>query len=736
MSSSSASVPVAALPIPAWTWRNRVARRICAFMIRLFYRVEIVAPQHLPPTGGCLVVCNHVSFADGLILQACLPRPGRFLVDNRYVAMPLIGFCLRLGGVIPVAGGDRRQALLATIDAAVAAAKRGEMVVIFPEGKLSRSGQMDVFHRGMERVARQAGVPVVPAHLHGLWGGVFSRAEHRRLPRFRPLVELRLAVPEPADISAPAARDRVVGLGYEAAQARSDRSHRTLGAMVLRHARRHPLRPLIRDQGGVMSAWKLAGAARALLPVLGLARDERCVGVLLPPGRAGALINLALVLAGRTPVNLNHTAGDKQMARMCAMAGVRTVVTASAYTRRIGEPALPGRVLTCEDLLHRLPPWRVVLAALALWCWPARWLDRARPDDVAALVFSSGSTGDPKGVELTHRQIIANLDAVMEGLDLAASREVVCNPLPLFHSFGLVVGNWLALTRRLLLVAHPDPTDSEGLGRLVEATGATLIVTAPTFVRGWMRRVEPGQFRSLRLVVAGAERCPTELRTAFKARFGMDLLEGYGCTELAPTVAVNMPTVVRDGFTELRSREGSVGRALPGMHVFAIDPGTRTPLPPESEGLLVVRSPARMRGYLDRPDLTAAAFIHGGYNTGDMGRVDADGFVHITGRLARFAKIGGEMVPLDNVQAALMRVAGDQEVVVSAVPDASRGERLVVMHTGVAGGAEALLKALDDQPALWRPKIKDIIQVPSVPKLGTGKLDLGLIRMRAQELAG
>lgn len=723
-------------PQPAWTWANRCARWICFVIIRLLYRVRIVASDHLPKSGGCLVVCNHVSFADGLILLACLPRPTRFLVERRYVNMPIIGSVLRLGGVIPVGEGDTRRSLLATIEAAVAAAKRGEVVGIFPEGKLSRSGQMDAFHKGMERIARQAQVPVVPAHLHGLWGSVLSHAGLTRWPRFRPLVELRLAPPESAIISAGEARDRVVGLSYEAAQDRALSSRRTLGAMFLRHARRHPLRMVIRDQGGTMPAWQLAGAARALIQALALADDEHHVGVLLPPGRAGALVNLALALAGRTAVNLNHTAGDKQMARMCELAGIRTVITASAYTRRIGDPAVPGRRLNCEDLLKSLPKWRVALSALALWCVPARWLDRAQPDGVAVLVFSSGSTGEPKGVELTHRQITANLDAVMEGLDLAASREVVCNPLPLFHSFGLVLGNWLPLSRGLVQVAHPDPMDAEGLGKLVAATGATLIMTAPTFVRGWMRRVAPEQFRSLRLVVAGAERCPTELRAAFKERFGMDLLEGYGCTELAPTVAVNMPTVVKDGISEIRSRDGSVGRALPGMQVFAVDPETKAVLPPEHEGLLVVRSPARMRGYLGRADLTDAAFIHGGYNTGDMGRVDTDGFVRITGRLARFAKIGGEMVPLDNVQAALLRVAGEKEVVVSAVPDATRGERLVVMHTGVVGGAEALLKALDDQPALWRPKARDVIEIESIPKLGTGKMDLGLIKKRAQELAG
>lgn len=724
------------IPFPVWTWRNRVARWLSEVFIRTLFRVNVVGSEHVPKTGGCLVICNHLSYADGIIVMACLPRPGRFLVDNKYVRMPFWGFPLRLAGVIPVEYGDRRRALVAAIEAAVAAAQRGEVVVIFPEGKITRNGQMDTFQRGMERIATRANIPIIPAHLHGLWGSVASRADRTKLPRFRPRIELRLAPPEAPTLTAAQARDRVIGLSYEAAQTRSNTDFRTLGRQTISHARRSPFRIAVREHGGSMTYWQLVGAARAVLPLLNLSEADRCVGILLPPGRAGTLINLAIQLSGRTTVNINHTAGEKHVARMCEMAGVHTIITADAYTKRIGNPVLPGRILTCELLLKNLPKWRVFISALSIWCMPKRWLDRSQCDDIATIVFSSGSTGDPKGVELTHRQILANLHAVHEALDLRPHRDIVCNPLPLFHSFGLIIGHWMTLSHGLTQVAHPDPTDSDGIGTLVTATKATMIMTAPTFVRGWMRRITPEQFKSLRLVVTGAERCPAELHAAFKERYNMNLLEGYGCTELAPTAAVSLPAVTRNGFTEHRSRDRSVGRALPGLHIFAVDPETKEKLPPNTEGLLIVRSPARMRSYLGRPDLTERAFIHGGYNTGDIGKVDEDGFVFITGRLARFAKIAGEMVPLDNVQAALSAIAAESEVVVSAVPDPNRGERLIVMHTGVTGGADALLKALDEQPALWRPKAKDIYLVESIPKLGTGKLDLARVKQLAWELSG
>jgi acyl-[acyl-carrier-protein]-phospholipid O-acyltransferase/long-chain-fatty-acid--[acyl-carrier-protein] ligase len=272
------------------------------------------------------------------------------------------------------------------------------------------------------------------------------------------------------------------------------------------------------------------------------------------------------------------------------------------------------------------------------------------------------------------------------------------------------------------------------VGELPAASGATFLLSTPTFARTYVRRVPAEQFKTLRFAFAGAERCPPELKQAFKERFGADLLEGYGCTELAPVVAVNLPSVERDGVREIRSRDGSVGRPLPGIHVLTIDPETRAILPTGAEGLLVVRSPARMKGYLGRDDLTAAAFVHGGYNTGDVGRIDEEGFITITGRLARFAKIGGEMVPLDNVEAALQTAIGDAaEIAVAAVADPSKGERLVVLHTTVTIEVEVVLRALDAHPPLWRPKPKDFLPVDAIPKLGTGKRDLAAVKRLANE---
>ena len=720
-------------------WRQQVLGWLIGVAVRSVFRLRVGGAEHVPATGGCLVLCNHQSYADGLIVASVLPRRCRAMVYGRYWKMPVVGGLLRAANCISVAGDGPRAALVAAIDAAVAAAKAGDCVLIFPEGKLSRSGSIDSFKTGMERIAKRAGVPVIPAHLDGVYGTWMARMPKALrgrgwLPRLGRPVTVRFGAPLPAGTTAAEARQEVLRLGNGQAVDRAALDGRSLDAAFLGIARRQPLAMAVQDQGGALPFWKLGAVARALIPRLALPADEPRIGVMLPPGRAGALVNLALAMAGRTAVNLNHTTGPVQVERMCTIAGVRTVISSKQYLRRIGDPALPGRVLHAEDLLPGLSTLTVLFHALRHLLLPARWLQGSAPDAVAAVVFSSGSTGDPKGVELSHRQILANCTAIADGLHVIGGQDVLLNPLPLFHSFGLVPGTWLGLTQGISTANHPDPNDAKAIGELFQAVKATFLISTPTFVRGYLRRIEPAQFASMRFAVVGAERCPAELRAQFRERYQADLLEGYGCTELGPVVTISLPTVEHGGEREVRQRDGSVGRPLPGIMVRAIDPETRAELPPGRDGLLVVLSPARMRGYLGRDDLTAKALVGEGYSTGDIGKVDADGFVFITGRLARFAKIAGEMVPLDSVEAALQAAAGEgTELAVAAVPDPAKGERLVVMYTGPAADWNDVIERCTALPALWRPRANAFIAVADIPKLGTGKRDLAALKRLATE---
>jgi acyl-[acyl-carrier-protein]-phospholipid O-acyltransferase/long-chain-fatty-acid--[acyl-carrier-protein] ligase len=722
--------------------RHQILGWLVAVATFLAWRVRIVGDELVPRQGGCIVICNHTSFADGPILLTRLPRLARFLVFDTFFRRPLVGFALRAARCIPINGESPNRALVAAIRAATAAVTAGEMVALFPEGKISRSGQLDRFLGGVERIARETGVPIVPLHLDGLAGSFTSRTPRRAWPRLRRRVTLRVGPPLPPDTPREAIRQAVVELAHQTAVDEARRDRRTLAGAVLRRATGHPGTLAVADLAGPLSRIRLAAAALALGPRLGLAADERRVGVLLPTGRGGAIVNLALAIQGRCAVNLNHTVGEAGLRRMTELAGLRTIITAHRYLEHIGTPRLDCRWVDIETLLPAIPRWRLLAAIAQVICLPVSWLVRCRPDDPAGIIFSSGSTGDPKGIPLTHRQILANIDGVRRHLDLVPGVDRLLNPLPLFHSFGLSTGTWLPLVLGLPVIAHPDPTDARALGRLAETWRPTFMIATATFVRGYLRRIEPAQFASLRFAVVGAEKCPDDLRAAFRERYGAELFEGYGCTELGPVVSTNRTDVhAADGVRETCSRPGSVGRPLPGIAVVTIDPETRAPLTCGATGLLLVRSPAQMAGYIDRPDLSRAALLHGGYDTGDIGHVDEDGFVFITGRKSRFAKIGGEMVPMDLVEERILlaweRIAGRNhgiELAVAAIADQQKGERLLLLHTGLPDGLKELLDAAD-LPPLFRPKERDVYRVAAIPTLGTGKRDLRALREMAARLA-
>lgn len=722
--------------------RGQIVAWATAMLLRLFYRVEVLGLEHLPDSGGCIVVANHISFADGPLLFCHLPRPVRFLVLRSYHAMRVPGFFLRAAQAIPIDGERPGRATVSALRAAVDVARAGGCVGLFPEGKISRNGHIDRFTRGIARIAAEAAVPVVPVCIHGLNGDASSRVPHRRrLPRLRRRVVIALGPALPGETAPADLRRAVVHQQYHCECHRSAQDRRNLGRAIIAATRRRPFAPAVTDAQGSLSRLQLLAAAKAALPLFDLARDERSVGLLLPPGRAGAIANLAVILSGRTVVNLNHTVGDAMLAQLCQRAGVRTVISSRRYRARIGQPDPGVRVLELEDLLPRLSRLRSLAAALRGLLFPA-WLQApGSPDAVAAILFSSGSTGIPKGVRLTHRQILANARGTMEHLCLRRDRETILTPLPLFHSFGLDIGLWLALSEGLHIAAHPDPTDASALGRLAERTDASFLIATPTFIRGYCRRIEPERFAALRFAIAGAEKCPAELRRQFHERYGAALLEGYGCTELAPVVTVNAPDVTVDGVREVGSRDGSVGRSIPGVEVVALDADSGEPLPCGEDGLLAVCSPARMLDYLDDPEQTAAALRHGAYDTGDIGHVDADGYIHLTGRLARFAKIGGEMVPLDRVEEELRRrletehPESEHELAVVAVSDPRRGERLVVLHTGLPVDARGLAVLADELPALFRFKARDVHAVEAIATLGTGKRDLHQLQQQAEAVA-
>ncbi len=476
--------------------------------------------------------------------------------------------------------------------------------------------------------------------------------------------------------------------------------------------------------------------------VLGV--DERYVGVLLPPSTGAALVNLALTLDRRVAVNLNYTVSSDIINQCVQQAEIKHVLTSRKLIEKL-ELQVDVPLIFLEDLKPAVTLADKLTSAAASYVVPAnlltQWLGvkQIDPDDVLTIIFTSGSTGIPKGVMLTHANIRHNVDAVDHAFHIMP-RDVILGILPFFHSFGFTVTLWGVLALPAKGVYHYNPLDARQVGKLCVKHRATILLSTPTFLRTYIRRCEPEDLRTLDTVVTGAERLPKEVADGFESRFGVRPVEGYGTTELSPLVSVNIPPGRSIPSHQTDRREGSVGRTVPGVAAKIIDLDRGEPLPSGRPGMLLIKGPNVMKGYLNQPDKTAEVIRDGWYVTGDVAFIDEDGFIHITGRESRFSKIGGEMVPHLKVEESLQQALGADrdeapQLAVTAVPDAKKGERLVVVHTRLDCSPAELCAALKQQglPNLFIPSADSFCEVPELPVLGTGKLDLRKVKQLAEQ---
>ncbi len=733
-----------------WLLPEALLRLCLVLLTHTFYRTKVIGRANVPETGGALLVPNHVSFVDGLFLISTIDRPVRFLVDSGYFYNPLLRPFVKALGAIPISSAGGPRVVMRALKDAGKRLDEGELVCIFPEGQLTRTGLTNPFRRGMTRIAKGRAAPIVPVHLDRLWGSIFSREGGRYVTKIPHRIPYRVTVSfgDPVASGTPLfeVRRAVLELGEHAWESRkADRP--TLARSFLAAARRRPLALAFADaESPSVSRIQAAAGAVALARALGPRwAGQETVGVLLPPSVAGALVNFAAALAGRAVVNLNYTAGSAGMTSAARQAGLRTVVTSRRFLEKAKiEPPAGVETIWIEDVARAIGfVSRISSFCLAAFA-PAGVVrnacgarGRGSVDDVVTVIFSSGSTGEPKGVMLTQFNVDANVEGVAQAMRVESSDRLL-GILPLFHSFGYMA-LWFAATHGIGVVFHPNPLDAPAVGELVQRYRVTLLLATPTFLSIYLRRCTPGQFGSLRIVLAGAEKLSDRLAAAFEERFGVRPLEGYGTTECAPAVAVNAPDFRSPGFFQVGSRRGTVGQPLPGVSVRIVDPDDFAPLPPDAPGLLLVRGPNVMRGYLGRDDLTAAAIKDGWYVTGDIAALDEDGFLRITDRLSRFSKIGGEMVPHGRVEEALHEAAGANEptFAVCGVADAKKGERLAVLTTLPVAKLRAVLDRLATMglPNLYLPKKDAFIAVEKLPLLGTGKLDLRAVKRIATEAA-
>jgi acyl-[acyl-carrier-protein]-phospholipid O-acyltransferase/long-chain-fatty-acid--[acyl-carrier-protein] ligase len=744
----SALATLAATAYVVWLLPDSLLRLFLWIATNTLYRLDVEGRENVPARGGALLTPNHVSMADAVFLIASIDRPIRFIMFKGSYEHPLVKPFAKIMGVIPIASDQGPREMIHSLRMATDALKNGEVVCIFPEGQMTRIGQMLPFRRGMERIIKGVDVPIIPVNLDGVWGSIFSFSGGRflwKLPRHIPYpVRVTFGKPLPPTATSLEVRRVVQDLGAEAFARRKKRMH-TLPESFIYTARRHPFRFAMADgQRPKLNYFS------ALVGALVLARrlrkqwhGQEMVGILLPPSVPGALVNFAAMLMGKVPVNLNYTVSNETLASCAEQCNLKTIVTARVFLEKVKiQP--PGEIIFIEDAAKDAGFGERAAAALVACLFSkksvAKFAGAERPaslDDIATIIFSSGSTGDPKGVVLTHYNIASNVEQLSQVFMLHANDRIM-GILPFFHSFGFTGTLCLPAATGIGVVFHPNPLDSRVIGALVNKYAVTMLLATPTFLNAYTRRCTPEEFGSLRFVMAGAEKLPDRISQAFEDHFGIRPHEGYGCTECSPAVTVNTIDFRAASFRQVGAKRGTIGHPLPGMTVKIVDPESLQPVAADEPGLLFVRGPNVMRGYLNKPEKTAEVLRDGWYNTGDIARLDEDGFLKITDRLSRFSKIGGEMVPHIKVEDLLQELAGvtEQTFVVTAVPDEKKGERLVVLHILDEPRLEECLEKLgkSDLPALWRPRPDQFLRIEKLPYLGTGKLDLRKARELALEM--
>lgn len=700
----------------------------------------------MPRKGGCLLVSNHISWMDTLILGAACPRCIRFIAFDENLKAPVISWISRLFQAIPINSAMGPKAMLTAFKTAQEAMNNGDVVLIFAEGAISRTGQLLTFQRGMTKILNGLDVPVIPMYLDQMWGSIFSFRGGKFFTKWperwtRRKVSVSFGAPVPATSSPFQIRQAVQQLGTDSWEARKD-ERRPLACQFIRNAKRTKSHTKVVD-----SMHQRATSAQLLMRSLVLAKvlhreylgaDEKFVGVLLPPSVGGVTVNAAMGLLNRVAVNLNYTLTSKDLNDHIRVSGIKRVFTSHKFYEKLNL-SLDTEIVFLEDLKPKVGTSDKIWGALGTYVLPSFLVETilgirsTKPDDPLTIIFTSGSTGEPKGVVLTQKNVGSNIEAIDDALILN-SHDAILGILPFFHSFGFTVCLWTILTLKPKGIYHFNPLDARIIGKLCHDEQVTILLSTPTFLRTYIKRCEKEEFSQVRLVVTGAEKLPTDVADSFETKFGLRPREGYGTTELSPVVSVNLQDFREGNYEQVATRVGSVGRPLPGVSAKVINPDTGETLDVDQPGMLLIKGPNVMSGYLNMPEKTASVLKEGWYSTGDIAKIDNDGFIQITDRQSRFSKIGGEMVPHIKIEELLTKIlsrpdAADEvelQAVVTAVADERKGERLIVLHKELSKPVDQVIRELADSglPNLWIPSPDSFLKVEAFPLLGTGKLDL------------
>ena len=698
-------------------------RDLAALVFRIVYRLEVEGVENIALAGpNAIIAMNHVSFLDAAVAFSVLEAEPVFAIDSTIARRWWMRPFLTSLHAMPL---DPTRPLATR--ALIQAVRSGETLVIFPEGRLTRTGSLMKVYDGAGLIAERSGVPVVPVRIEGVEATRFSYLTSAQV-RPRLFARIRVTILPPRRLSVPDAlrgRARRQAAGAALSQLMADMIFattpidRTIFESVVAAAREHGLdRMALEDPvAGPMTYKRLLIGARVLGRKLSpLAPPGGTLGVMLPSANGAIVTILGLMSAGRVPAMVNFTAGAGAIKAAGALAVFDTIVTSRAFVGKGRFDALVAdlqerfRIVYLEDIRDDVGPFDKIGGLLAF----RRPIARRGADDAAAILFTSGSEGTAKGVVLSHRNMLANAAQAKAVVDFGR-QDKVFNVMPVFHAFGLTVGLVVPLVHGVPVYLYPSPLHFRMVPELIYTSNATILFGTDTFLTGYARTANAYDFRSLRYVMAGAEPVRAVTRAIWVEKFGLRILEGYGVTETAPVLALNTP---------MFNRNGSVGRMMPGMEARLA--------PVEGivdAGRLQVRGPNVMLGYLrtDAPGVVQPV-ADGWYDTGDIVAIDDKGFITIKGRARRFAKIAGEMVSLAAVEALAGALWPDALSAAAVLPDPRRGERIVLVTQLPAATRADFASFAKGQGAADLMVPSEVVVIAAVPLLGNGKVDFQGVR--------